>query len=131
MLQRVHSRPLEGGRISALSASRYNLMFGVCCTCRPAPDVLQLYKAHVRAIAEELRQPDLPAYCLRVTAQDRMPDGSSSSSSTKAGTANSALQGASRCGWQYIVFDSPAVYAVQLCLGNSVGVGGVIACSRW
>ncbi|KAF6257152.1 vesicle transport protein [Scenedesmus sp. NREL 46B-D3] len=58
---------------------------------RPAPNVLTLYKAHVRAITDELRQPDLPAYCLRVTAQDRTADGS-----TKAGTASSALQGASR-----------------------------------
>uniref|UniRef100_A0A383WPK6 t-SNARE coiled-coil homology domain-containing protein n=1 Tax=Tetradesmus obliquus TaxID=3088 RepID=A0A383WPK6_TETOB len=60
---------------------------------RPPPDVLQQYKAHVRAIADELRQPDLPAYCLRVTAQDRVADGSSAKA---AGTASSALQGASR-----------------------------------
>lgn len=63
-------------------------------SCRPPPDVLQQYKAHVRAIADELRQPDLPAYCLRVTAQDRVADGSSGKA---AGTASSALQGASRC----------------------------------
>jgi hypothetical protein len=82
----------------ALLASNQPCVIG--CSCRPPPNVLQQYKAHVRAIADELRQPDLPAYCLRVTAQDRMPD-SSSSSSSKAGTASSALQGVSR--WEQLV----------------------------
>eukprot|EP00879_Flechtneria_rotunda_P020892 GHRR01021997.1.p1 GENE.GHRR01021997.1~~GHRR01021997.1.p1 ORF type:complete len:270 (+),score=84.39 GHRR01021997.1:545-1354(+) len=43
---------------------------------RPSPDVVQLYKAHVEAIVNELRQPELPAYCLRTASKDRQASSS-------------------------------------------------------
>jgi hypothetical protein len=38
----------------------------------PGLDVLTQYQAAVRAITSQLQQPELPAYCLRVSAQGRL-----------------------------------------------------------
>lgn len=68
------------------------LTYTMLC-CRPPPDLLQLYKTHVKAIVDELRQPDLPAYCARVTAQDRALDTGGDASST--GGASNPAKGSS------------------------------------
>lgn len=55
---------------------------------RPGPDVLQQYQAAVRAIATQLQQPQLPTYCLRVTAQDRLPATSEATAAAATTTAS-------------------------------------------
>lgn len=67
---------------------------------RPGADVLTQYQAAVRAITSQLQQPVLPAYCLRVSAQDRLagaePTAAAQRSSHQAHAAHSKQQ-PSRC----------------------------------
>lgn len=65
---------------------------------QPGPDVLALYHTAVRAITSQLQQPQLPAYCVRVSTQDRLAGGTHSNSSAAAGA------GRSRCAGLWSVF---------------------------
>ena len=67
---------------------------------RPGPDVLEQYQAAVRAISSQLQPPQLPAYCWRVSTQDRLAGvqaaaqggGGGSSSSSSSANHNTQAQ---------------------------------------
>lgn len=67
---------------------------GSGCACRPGPDILQQYKACVRAVSEELRQPDLPAYCIKATSRVGAVDASSTAARQRVGAFSNANTGA-------------------------------------
>jgi len=73
--------------VDALQERLYDLEHAGAAV-RPGPDVLQQYQAAVHAIAVQLQQPEVPAYCLRVSRQDKLPaaEAGGSSSSKPART---------------------------------------------
>lgn len=77
---------------------------------RPGPDVLAQYQAAVRAIASQLQQPQLPAYCWRVSAQDRLAGaagdaahaGAQRTGSRQPGRCAENMQHAQMRGWYWM-----------------------------
>lgn len=80
--------------VDALQERLYDLEHAGAAV-RPGPDVLQQYQAAVHAIAVQLQQPELPAYCLRVTRQDKLP-----AAEAAAGVSSSSQPARTREGQQ-------------------------------